>query len=313
MAFFNEAWFIHAVNDTVIQLAQQKKSMIRGAIRTREGVVGKTDPWQRIGSADMQNITRDSDTTYLNPPQSKRRAVLLDKAAAVLIDELDQVRMLTNPQSEFSQILTFARERELDKLTLGKQSGVGGSTVADLGGILGSATNVDEAGETTSQGTLPTTGGPLGIGQVIVNGAAGMTLSKILDSKQLFDEQQVDTEDRYFFYSPRAMRKMLTDPNITSSDYNSIKALAIGGFPMDQTWMGYYWRQSVLLPKNGNIRSCVAFQKNAVGLSVGLIKDIDVSPAPHKWNNTQVIIKLSAGAVRVDDLGVVQIDIDETA
>lgn len=312
MAFFNEAWFIHAVNDTVVQLAQQKKSMIRGAIRTREGVVGKTDPWQRIGVADMQNITRDSDTTYLNPPQSKRRAVLLDKAAAVLIDELDQVRMLTNPQSEFSQILTFARERELDRLTLGKQSGVGGSTVADLGGILGSATNVDEAGEVTSQGTLPTTGGPLGIGQVIVNGATGMTMSKILDCKQLFDEQQVDVEDRYFFYSPRAMRKMLTDPNITSSDYNSVKALDNGGFPMDQTWMGFYWRQSVLMPKIGNIRTCVAFQKMGVGLSVGLIKDIDVGPAPHKWNNTQVIIKLTAGAVRVDDLAVVQIDIDES-
>src|SRR5215467_10224677 len=130
MAFFNEAWFIHAVNDTVVQLAQQKKSVIRGAIRTREGVVGKTDPWQRIGDVAMQPVSRDSDTEYLNPPQSKRRAVLVDRAAAVLIDDLDQVRMLTNPQSEFSQILTFARERELDALTLSKAS-------TDLGGILG--------------------------------------------------------------------------------------------------------------------------------------------------------------------------------
>ena len=68
--FYNEAWFIHAVNDTVVQLAQQKQSMVRGAIRTREGVVGKTDPWQRIGSLDMMIPTRDSDTQYLNPPQS---------------------------------------------------------------------------------------------------------------------------------------------------------------------------------------------------------------------------------------------------
>ena len=296
--FFNEAWFIHAVNDTVIQLAQQKKSMIRGAIRTREGVVGKTDPWQRIGSLDMVPIARDSDTSYLNPPQSKRRAVLVDRAAAALVDELDQVRMLTNPQSEVSQILTYARERELDKLTLSK-------SFTDVGGILGLATTVDEAGETTgTQGMLTA--------QKIVDGGTGMTLGKILDSKELFDTNQVDPEDRYFFYSPRAMRKMLTDPNITSSDYNTIKALSTGGFPMDQQWMGYYWRMSVLMPKAANIRSCIAFQKMAVGLSIGLIKEIEVGTAAHKWNNTQVVIKLSAGAVRADDLGVVSIDIDES-
>ena len=122
MAFFNEAWFIHAVNETVIQLAQQKKSQVRGSIRTREGVTGKTDPWQRIGEVAMQPIARDSDTTYLNPPQSKRRAVLVDRAAAVLMDDLDQVRMLINPQSEFSQILTYAREKELDNITLAKSA-----------------------------------------------------------------------------------------------------------------------------------------------------------------------------------------------
>jgi hypothetical protein len=305
MAFFNEAWFIHAVNDTVVQLAQQKTSKVRGAIRTREGVTGKTDPWQRIGDVAMQPIARDSDTEYINPPQSKRRAVLVDRAAAVLIDELDQVRMLTNPQSEFSQILAFARERELDNITLAKSA-------TDLGGILGTATNVDEAGETTSQGSMLTTGGPLGVGQTIVNGGTGMTLSKLLDMKQIFDENNVEQSDRYMFYSPRAMRKLLTDTQVTSADYNTVKALAQGGFPADAQWLDMYWRMSTKLPKSGNIRSCIMLQKMGIGLSVGLIKSIEVSVAPHKWNNMQVIVKLTAGAVRVDDLAVGQIDIDES-
>src|SRR5438445_7970309 len=137
MAFFNEAWFIHAVNDTVVQLAQQKKSVVRGAVRTREGVVGKTDPWQRIGDVAMQPIARDSDTQYLNPPQSKRRAILVDRGAAVLMDDLDKLRLLINPMSEFSQILTYARERELDNLTISKAP-------TDVGGILGLATTADE-------------------------------------------------------------------------------------------------------------------------------------------------------------------------
>lgn len=311
--FYNEQWFIHGVNDTVIQLAQQKKSMIRGAVRTRESVVGKTDPWQRIGAVDMMNPTRDSDTEYANPPQSKRRAVLVDRALAILMDDLDAVRLLTDPLSEGSQIMAYARERELDNIMIAKSSGVGGaSTPADLGGILGAATNVDEAGETSSTSTLPTTGGPLGVGQVIVAGGQGATLAKVLDTQQIMDENQVDDEDRYFFYSPRFMRKLMTDPQVSSADYNTIKAIAEGGFPQDHKWMNFFWRKSIKLPKNGNIRSCVAFQKNAVGLSIGLIKSVEVGPAPHKWNNMQAIIKLTCGGVRTDDLAVVQVDIDES-
>jgi hypothetical protein len=305
MAFFNEAWFIHAVNDAVIQIAQQKKSMVRGSVRTREGVKGKTDPWQRIDAVEMQAISRDSDTQYLNPPQSKRRAVLLDRAAAVLVDDLDQVRMMADPLSEHSQMLVFARERQFDRFVLSVP-------VGSLGGVLGNATTVDEAGESTSTAALPTSGGPLGVGQTIVNGGTGGTLSKILDAKQILDENQVDPDDRYFFYSPRFMRKLMTDTAVTSSDYSTVQALDRGGFPMDQTWMGFKWRMSVLLPKSGNIRSCCALQKNAVGYSIGLIQDIKVNEAPHKWNNMQAVIKFTAGAVRVDDLGVVQVDIDES-
>ena len=132
------------------------------------------------------------------------------------------------------------------------------------------------------------------------------------DSGQILDEQNVDPEERYMFYSPRGMRKLLTDTQVTNADYNTIKALAEGGFPVDHQWLGCYWRRSTKLPKTGNIRSSVMFQKMAVGLSIGLIREIEVSTAPQKWNNTQAIIKLAAGAVRVDDLAVVQIDYDES-
>src|SRR5262245_16698170 len=129
MAFFNEAWFIHAVNDNVIHLAQQIEQRVMGTVRTREGVVGKTDPWQRLAAAEMVLVTaRDADTSYLNPAQSKRRAILRDFNAAVLIDEFDTLKTLTNPQSEFAQMLVRARNRQMDRFVLSvPASGVGGA------------------------------------------------------------------------------------------------------------------------------------------------------------------------------------------
>jgi hypothetical protein len=49
------------------------------------------------------------------------------------------------------------------------------------------------------------------------------------------------------------------------------------------------------------------------GLALGMVKGVEVDKNPARWNNMQCVIKLSGGAVRIDDSRVVQIDIDETA
>lgn len=292
MAFYNEEWFIHAVSDNVTQLAQQKRQKTGGSYRVKEGVVGKTYPFQRIGQMELQPVTtRDADTQYANPPQSKRRAVLSDFSLAVLIDTFDELKMLANPQSEFAQILVYAREKRMDSIV--------------LGAAIAAALNVDESAESTSSTALPTT-------QIIVNGGTGLTLAKIRQTQRKMDESNVDENDRYFFYSPAGAEQLLRDPQVTSSDFNTIQVLARGGFRDDDEWMGFKWRKSTRLAVASNIRSCIAWQKMAVGVAVAQVGGVEVDKAVHKNNNMQVLLKLSAGGCRVDDLGVVQVDIDET-
>ena len=308
MALNNEAWFIHAVTDTVTQLAQQKAAVVDGSCRTKEGVAGKTYPFNRIGSEDMQQITtRDAATQYANPPQSKRRVTLSDFGLAVLIDEFDEIKTLTNPKSEHSQILGYALARKRDVICL-SPAGLTAAAAAGVanGGFLGKVTTVDEAGETSSQTDLPTA-------QQIVNGGTNLTMAKIRTAKRIMDDADVEDEDRFIFYSPIAMEKLLTDTQVTSSDYNTVKALVQGGFSNDQTWMGFKWRRSTKLPKSGNIRSLIAVQKMGVGLALGLVKGVETGKDPNRWNNPFAMVKLSGGAVRVEDARVVQVDIDETA
>lgn len=301
------AWFIHAVSDNVLHLGQQKQTMGMAAVTVREGVVGKTFPFQRMAKVAMtETLVRDGDTQYLNPTLSKRRANLRDFTAAMLIDEFDEIKTLTDPKSEFAQSLAWARNRTLDELLLSVPGlGTAGAAGVSVGGILGLATTVDESAESTATAALPAA-------QQIVDGGTNLTMAKILSAKTIMDQNDIDADSRYFFYSPLGMKKLLTDTQVTSSDYSTISALTRGGFPQDATWVGFMWRMSNLLPITGNIRSCIAVQKSAVGMAVGLIKNVEIDKAVHKNNNDQVLIKLSAGAVRREDAGVVQINIDES-
>lgn len=300
MSLENESWFIHAVSNTVVQLSQQRKSVIDGAVRMATGVKGKTYPFNRIGSQDMVAITtRDATTQYANPPQSKRRAQLYDFGLAVLVDEFDEIKTLTNPMSELSQILGYALERKKDDLVLSQST-------TQVGGALGTAETVDEGANSSSATAFNTAD------YQIANGGSGFTMSKIRQSKRIMGDNNVEMSDHFMFYSPKGMEQLLSDPTATSADYTTINALSSGGFPMDATWYGAKWRESTKLYKTGNIRSCLRIQKMGLGLALGLVKQVEMGRDPQHWNNMFAMVKLSGGSVRVDDTCVIKIDIDES-
>lgn len=308
MAIFNEAWFIHGVSENVTFLAQQKQSRVQGAMRSKEGVVGKTWPFNRMGATSMSQVSRDAITTYLSPPQSKRRVVLQDFAAAVLIDSFDEIKTLTSPRSEHAQNLAYARNRTIDDLALAVPGlGTAGAAGTAIGGILGLATNVDEGAESTSTAALPST-------QQIVNAGTGLTMAKLRSAVTIMKKADVefDSSEIYIAYSADAMRQLLTDSTVTSSDYSTIQALMTGGFPADAMWMGLKWRLSTRLSISGNIRALPVWAKDAVGYAAGNITAVESGNDPSHWNNPFVMTKLSAGVVRIDDAGVVQIDVDES-
>lgn len=247
----------------------------------------------------MQQITtRDAATTYANPPQTKRRASLYDFALAVIVDEFDEIKTLTNPLSELSQILGYSLERKKDDLVLAQGT-------SNIGGALGTAETVDEAANSSSATSFVST-------YQIANGGAGLTMSKIRQSKRIMGEASVDPADQFMFHSPKGMEQLLSDPTATSSDFSTINALQSGGFPMDATWYGARWRESVKLFKTGNIRSCLRIQKNGIGMAMGLVKQVEMGRDPGHWNNMFAMVKLSGGSVRVDDTCVIEVAIDES-
>lgn len=287
--------FIHAVSANVLVLAQQKRAKVSDAscVDRQEGVVGVTKDFERIGAIALQNLaSRHQDTPILNPEHTRRRAFFTDAGGGVYVDKVDEVKMLIDAQSVYAQALGRAQAIKFDDLV--------------IAAFNASATDMSSADTVTGTTALPAT-------QVTANGGTNLTMAKINTMVARFNADDVDEEDRYFAYSPAGMQKLLGDSTVTSSDFSTIQALTRGTFPPDATWMGFKWRMSTRLPKAGNIRSCFGWQKQAMGLAVGLITDVMIDKVPQKMNSTLVQLVLSAGAVRKDDKGVYQIDIDETA
>lgn len=158
-------------------------------------------------------------------------------------------------------------------------------------------------------GQLGTTDVALPAGQKIVAGGTGMTLAKLMATLDILDDaDNLDEEgemQRVFLWTVRERSALLNTTEVKSSDYNTVKALAEGKI---DTFMGFKFKIIKRLPNSAGVRSCVAFQKGAIKAykhrietQFGIRGDI--------FNALQISDSWRLGAVRVQDEGVVQVDV----
>lgn len=307
MAWTQDVAFNQAYTRVIQTRYQSDPDEVRDAVRVESGVIGKSYNFEILGGVNFAAITsRHADTVLTPMTFTRRRANLADYGASELIDDLDKVKMLISPQSEMTQQFVAAWHRRVARTI----------TAA----ALGTASDIS-ASEAVTSVALPAS-------QVIANGGANMTMAKIRQARRLLGNAGVPRSDLYAAVSWFAIEKLLSDSTVTSSDFSSLQALTYGTFQPGATWMGFKWivipdadpddtniaaSSTSILPKTANIRSCVFWHKSAIGLAIGKDFSAEVDNRPDKNNSTQVLVKTSLGGVRVLDMGVVQVDIDEAA
>jgi hypothetical protein len=247
---------------------QQKGTKLRNAVRTVTGVVGDTYKFQYLGPVTANTKARDADLTYLNPDHSVKTATLVNKNAAILIDDLDQAKANIDYRRQYVELTASALGRETDTT------------------IITAALSASGLSEVTFDTDIFTT----------LNAA-----------REELDLSDVDPADRVFVVDPRVISLALDEEKLSSVDYNNVKAVVNGA--MD-TALGFKWIMSTRLPSAGSplAVTCFVMHKQAVGLAVGTDIKTKISEIPHKdaW---QVHSKLSQGAIRIDDAGVVAFDV----
>jgi len=274
--------FVEQYKSNVFHLAQQKGSRLRDACRS-ESITGKAHFFERIGATAAQKRTsRHSDTPRMDTPHSRRKVSLDDYDWADLIDQEDKVRMLISPTSEYAMAGAWAMGRAMDDALIAAATGTA------YGGVAG-GTSV----------SLPS-------GNKVAHGSAGLTLAKLLSAKEIIDSSDVDPEEsRFVICAAGQISDLLNVTQVTSSDYNTVKALAQGEI---DTYLGCKFIRSQRLgtDSNGN-RQVLMFTKSALGLALGADINTKISERADKNYATQVFLSMSIGATRIEEDKMVEI------
>jgi len=279
--------FVQQYSANVQMLSQQRGSLLRDTVRA-ETMVGKNAFFDQVGKATaVKRTTRHGDTPQIDTPHARRRMSLVDYEYADLIDDQDKVRMLIDPTSTYAQAAASAMGRAMDDE------------------IIAAATGTAFTGETGSTSTS------LPAGQQIAHGSADLTLAKLITAKKTLDLASVDPSiPRYIAVGPNQVEALLNNTTVTSSDFNTVKALVQGEI---DTFLGFKFIVTNRLAFASNIRTCFAWAED--GLALGIGKDVTarIDERADKGYATQVYYCMSIAATRMEEEKVVSIACDESA
>ena len=278
--------FVQQYSNNVQMLSQQKGSLLRSAVDV-ETVVGKNAFFDQVGSAlAVKRTTRHADTPQMDTPHARRRVSLVDYEYADLIDNQDKIRTLIDPTSSYASAAAFALGRAQDDEIIAALSGTAFT------------------GETGSTSTaLPSSQ------KITESGTAGLTIAKLRSAKEILDAASVDPSiARYIAVSPKQITDLLGTTEVTSSDFNSVKALANGEV---NSFLGFNFIVSNRLTSASSKRLCLVWAMDGCKMAIGQDLMTRIDERSDKGYAHQVYVCQSIGSTRMEEDKVVTIQAHE--
>lgn len=279
--------FVQQYSTNVGVLLQQRGSKLRDTVSVGSYTGKAAKAVEQIGSVTAQARTsRHSDTPLISTPHDARWVFPTDYEWADLIDDQDKLRMLIDPTSPYAINGAYALGRAMDQL------------------IIDAALGTAKTGENGTTNTSFATASQ----QVTVGGTpVGLTVAKLRSAKKILMANEVDVEQDplYIAVTAKQLDDLLGTTEVTSSDYNTVKALVQGQV---DTFMGFKFIHTELLGVNGSShRRVIAWAKS--GLHLGMWNDINskIDQRADKSYSTQVYVKGTFGATRTEEKKVVEI------
>lgn len=275
--------WIELFDEIVHTKYQNEGFLLKGTTRTKTGIVGDVVHFPVYGGAVASPRSYRSDIVPISPTTESVSCIMQDWIAGDYTDVFEQQKVNFDEVSEVAKIETMAIGRQNDQM------------IIDAG---------------INSGTTNT----------IADGGDNMTFEKVLQVSEYLDDIGVPQEDRYMLLSASAQKSLLQSDRITNQFYVSNMLLQSGsmhrknllGFTFIVIPTFTYQGQTFGLPKTGNIRTCLAFHKQAIGYAEGIAPRTEINYIPQKTSWLSAVL-LSANAVAIDPTGIVTIDCDESA
>jgi hypothetical protein len=267
--------------DAEVKQAYQGMAMLVPAVRQRRGVEGSTVKFPKVGKGVATVRVPQTDVTPLNVGFSSVTLTLADYNAAEYSDIFSQAKVNFDERQELVQVVASAMGRRQDQMILDALA-ASSTSLTVSNDIGGSDTN--------------------------------MNITKLREAKRLMDKNNVPPDGRNIIIHANGLANLLSETSVTSSDFNSVKALVQGEL---NTYLGFTFhvlgdRSEGGLAIDGSLdRSCFAFHKDAVGYGEGIAMRTEINYIAEKtsWLVNEVF---SAGAIAIDDEGIVKITCRET-
>jgi len=264
--------------ESEVKQAYQAQAMLRGTCRTRTGVQGNTVKFPKIGKGVATPRIPQTDVTPLNVTYSQVTASMSDYIASEYSDIFHQSHINFDERRELVEVVSKAIARRMDQIVIDAlDASSGASTVATSVGGASSNMNID----------------------------------KLRATAKAMNEKNVPSEGRYLLMHASQLDALLGETETTSSDFASVKALVRGEI---NSFMGFNIltmgdRDEGGIPKPST-RTCFAWHKDSLGYAESMAQKSEINYVPEK-TSFLVSSMFSAGAVAIDDEGIVKISCTE--
>lgn len=271
----------------VLDLAQQKESRLRGLFAEGD-VTGEFFNYEFSAPAEMDEVTnRYADTEYTEPDESRRQVAYQKFAKAFLVEEFDPYLLIDDPRGVYQRKLAYAAGRKWDAVILAAafgtvRTGHDGSTEV----AWDPAKNTDCKKFTCN---------------------SGLNLDTLLQAGTYLDEAEfMDTdEERYAIVPPIGIENLLRDKQITSADYNTVKALAAGEL---NTFCGWQFKKTNRVSKTADSKYWRALFCTKSAIVTGG-KDLKVRVKEESTKNYcwSIFGSMLIGGMRTQEKGVIEV------
>lgn len=301
MSFTVTDAFVQQFSGNIRLNAQQGKSRLRGCV-TEDTITGESAYLEQVApTAARKRISRHEDSPIMNTQHLRRRVVPYTWEWGDLIDKADKVRLLIDPASAYVDSAGRALGRAIDDEILASIFGtafVGHAGATSLAWPNGNSesTPAQPAGTVVAVNDWTYGNG---------SGNVGLTISKLISAKVALDAAEGDDEERYIAIKAVQLGNLLATTEVTSSDYNSVKALVNGSI---DTFMGFKFIHSERLLLNASSQTRVpAWRKSGLGLGVASDISSRVAERSDKAFSWYAYASCDIGGSRLEEPKVVEI------
>lgn len=257
--------FIKQYESDVHMAYQRQGSKLRSMVRSKNGVVGSSTTFQKVGKGQAVQKARHAELSTMNISHDPVECTLADWYAGDYIDKLDELKTNIDERLVAASSAAYALGRKTDQL------------ITDA---------IDASTNTQTEG-----------------GTARLTEAKIKVVHKSFGDNDVPYDnDRFWSVGPAQWQDLLGITAFSSADYVGQDQLPYKMGMTAKRWYSFLFFEFSGLSVASNIRETQAWHRSAVGHAIGCDVKSEINYVPTRVAHLATSM-MSMGAIIIDNIG----------